>query len=187
MNFSRPAFTCGATVTAPVITMFTSPATAAVVAGRTLLTSSGERLEDRELQWFLRDLDEAIGLDGDGDGQLTWDEVRARHAAIAAYALSRLQVSSEAGTCAIEPGHQLVVGQVVAGACRQDRLEGLLGVERVEQRVGTDRRHLVRRFVARRQDREDDARWRSRSRPGIRCRRFPDRWPEASRRRRSTT
>ena len=38
----------------------------------------------------LRDLDFAIGLDADGDGQLTWDEVRSRHADIAAYAMPRL-------------------------------------------------------------------------------------------------
>jgi hypothetical protein len=38
----------------------------------------------------LRDLDFAVGLDADGDGKLTWDEVRSRHADIAAYALPRL-------------------------------------------------------------------------------------------------
>ncbi|WP_082565323.1 HupE/UreJ family protein [Duganella sp. Root1480D1] len=38
----------------------------------------------------LRDVDFAIGLDADGDGQLTWDEVRSRHADIAAYAMPRL-------------------------------------------------------------------------------------------------
>ena len=37
-------------------------------------------------QWdiALRDLDFAIGLDADGDGNITWGEVRARHADIAA-------------------------------------------------------------------------------------------------------
>jgi len=38
----------------------------------------------------LRDLDFAIGLDTDGDGQLTWNEVRSRHADIAGYAMPRL-------------------------------------------------------------------------------------------------
>ncbi|HSW26800.1 MAG TPA: hypothetical protein VLJ62_28855, partial [Burkholderiaceae bacterium] len=38
----------------------------------------------------LRDLDFAIGLDADGDGAITWGEVRAKHADIAAYALARL-------------------------------------------------------------------------------------------------
>jgi len=41
----------------------------------------------------LRDLDFAIDLDADGDGQLTWDEVRSRHADIAAYAMPRLGLS----------------------------------------------------------------------------------------------
>jgi hypothetical protein len=50
-------------------------------------------------QWdiALRDLDMAIGLDADGNGELTWDEVRARHPAIAAYALSRLTVANAGG------------------------------------------------------------------------------------------
>jgi hypothetical protein len=52
-------------------------------------------------QWdiALRDLDVAIGLDQDGNGELTWDEVRARHAAIAAYALARLTLSSDGVAC----------------------------------------------------------------------------------------
>lgn len=42
----------------------------------------------------LRDLDFALGLDADGDGQLTWDEVRSRHADIGAYAMPRLGLGS---------------------------------------------------------------------------------------------
>ena len=54
-------------------------------------------------QWdiALRDLDYAIGLDVNGDGQLSWDEVRANHAAIAAYALARLDLAVAAGPCPI--------------------------------------------------------------------------------------
>lgn len=50
-------------------------------------------------QWdiALRDLDFAIGLDGNGDGEITWGELRARHDAIAAYALPRLKLQAEAG------------------------------------------------------------------------------------------
>ena len=33
----------------------------------------------------LRDLDYAIGLDSDDNGELTWDEVRTKHKDIAAY------------------------------------------------------------------------------------------------------
>jgi hypothetical protein len=48
-------------------------------------------------QWdiALRDLDFAIGLDGNGDGEITWGELRARHNAIAAYALPRLKIQAK--------------------------------------------------------------------------------------------
>lgn len=48
-------------------------------------------------QWdiALRDLDFAIGLDGNGDGEITWGELRARHNAIAAYALPRLKIQDD--------------------------------------------------------------------------------------------
>lgn len=61
-----------------------------------------------EGQWdiALRDLDFALGLDASGDGAITWGEVKARHDAIAAYALSRLQLSSGAQLCpATVTGH----------------------------------------------------------------------------------
>jgi hypothetical protein len=54
-----------------------------------------------EGQWdiALRDLDNAIGLDRDGNGQLTWGEVRDAHGEIGAYALSRLVLSAGTRTC----------------------------------------------------------------------------------------
>jgi hypothetical protein len=48
----------------------------------------------------LRDLDHAIGLDGDDDGALTWREVRGHHDAIAAFALSHLRISRGDARCA---------------------------------------------------------------------------------------
>jgi hypothetical protein len=56
----------------------------------------------------LRDLDFAMGLDADGNGEITWGELRARHADIAAYALARLAVSSEGKACALKAGPQQV-------------------------------------------------------------------------------
>jgi hypothetical protein len=52
-------------------------------------------------QWdiALRDLDNALSLDANGDGEITWGEVRAKHAEIAAYALERLQVASAGNVC----------------------------------------------------------------------------------------
>ena len=54
----------------------------------------------------LRDLDYAIGLDADGDGRITWGEVRAKHAEIAGYALARLTLRRGAALCAATPGVQ---------------------------------------------------------------------------------
>jgi hypothetical protein len=61
-------------------------------------------------QWdiALRDLDFAIGLDQDGDGKLTWDEIRVRHPAIAAYALERLSLASDKGSCRIDTDEQMI-------------------------------------------------------------------------------
>ena len=61
-------------------------------------------------QWdiALRDLDFALGLDADGNGEITWGEVRAKHGEIAAYALARLAVHGDGAACRIEPGAQQV-------------------------------------------------------------------------------
>ena len=47
----------------------------------------------------LRDLDNAIGLDANADGDITWVEVRVRATAITAYALPRLAMSSAGVRC----------------------------------------------------------------------------------------
>jgi hypothetical protein len=52
----------------------------------------------------LRDLEHAIGLDADGDGAITWGELKARHAAIAAYALARLQLQADGRACTLAAG-----------------------------------------------------------------------------------
>lgn len=49
----------------------------------------------------LRDIEYAIGVDSNGDGNITWGEVRAHRDAIAAYALRGLQVQSE-GECSLQ-------------------------------------------------------------------------------------
>jgi len=56
----------------------------------------------------LRDLEFVVGLDGDGDGVVTWGELKARHRAIDAYALSRLALASEGGACTLRPLEHLV-------------------------------------------------------------------------------
>ena len=56
----------------------------------------------------LRDLDFALGLDQDGDGELTWGEVRARHADIAELAKNHLRPKSNGKDCQLEIGPQQV-------------------------------------------------------------------------------
>jgi HupE / UreJ protein len=56
----------------------------------------------------LRDLDFALALDADGNGELTWGEVRARHAEVAAYAAQRLRVAADGAPCTIEVGAQQI-------------------------------------------------------------------------------
>ncbi len=60
-------------------------------------------------QWdiALRDIDFAIGLDADGNGDITWGEVQARHADIAAWALGRLSLQ-RGGDCTLRVAEQLV-------------------------------------------------------------------------------
>ena len=59
------------------------------------------RGRDLAVQWSiaLRDLDYAIGLDTDGNGNITWGELRQHEAAIQAYALARLRLSAGGQPC----------------------------------------------------------------------------------------
>ncbi len=52
-------------------------------------------------QWdiALRDLEFAIGLDADGNGEITWGELRAKRKEIEVYALSRLKLNANGKTC----------------------------------------------------------------------------------------
>ena len=61
-------------------------------------------------QWdiALRDLDYAIGLDADGDGNITWAELRARHADIASFATARLALRVDGSACRLNVGAQQV-------------------------------------------------------------------------------
>lgn len=56
----------------------------------------------------LRDLEMAIGIDGDGDGRVTWGELKARRDAIDAYLVARLTFSQGGTVCPLRPGEHLV-------------------------------------------------------------------------------
>ena len=80
-------------------------------------------------QWdiALRDLDNALALDANDDGDITWGEVRTRLADISDYALSRLDVTSGGARCALAAGALAIDTHTdgayavlrVSGACPQ--------------------------------------------------------------------
>lgn len=62
-------------------------------------------------QWdiALRDLDFVLHLDDDGDGRLTWREVRRHQSEIARYAYAHLRIEgSRNGACTLKPTRQLI-------------------------------------------------------------------------------
>lgn len=75
-------------------------------------------------QWdiALRDLDFAIGLDDNGDGDITWGEVKAHQSDIAAYSLARLKLRSGGADC---PVH-------ATGFLADDHSDGAYSVMRFE-------------------------------------------------------
>lgn len=68
-------------------------------------------------QWdiALRDLDYALGLDGDGDGAITWGELRARRELISGYALQRLKIVGGTSDCTLA-AEDLLVDEHTDGA-----------------------------------------------------------------------
>ena len=56
----------------------------------------------------LRDLDYALGLDSDNDGQLTWGEVRRQQQRIADYALQRLALRADLEHCSLQVRQVLI-------------------------------------------------------------------------------
>ena len=71
------------------------------------LVSAGARI-DGSWDIALRDLEEAVGLDDDGDGAITWGELLRHRPAVFGYALARLRVGTAAGACTARPGDLLV-------------------------------------------------------------------------------
>lgn len=71
------------------------------------LSVQNDRVEG---QWdiALRDLNDAIGLDADGNGELTWGEVRGKHNEISAYALSRLTLTADQQACPTQVFEHLI-------------------------------------------------------------------------------
>jgi hypothetical protein len=98
----------------------------AIAAAMALATASAHSVSDAYLtldaagsrngvtvvhaQWdiALRDLDFAIGLDANGDGNITWRELRERQEAVARYAYGFLKASADGRSCTLRPTRQRV-------------------------------------------------------------------------------
>jgi len=80
-------------------------------------------------QWdiALRDLEFAIGLDADGNGEISWGELRSRRKEVEAYAYSRLSVLADGKSCAPDPADFLV----------DEHSDGAYAVLRFEADCGT--------------------------------------------------
>ncbi len=74
------------------------------------ISGTGQAAAPLQGQWdvALRDLDFVLGLDADGDGNITWAELKRRQADISRYVMAGLKLSSGKHTCRITPGRQLV-------------------------------------------------------------------------------
>ena len=69
---------------------------------RSLLTLQVERSEvSGRLDVSLRDLEDAVGLDVDGDYAITWREVEQRRAEVERYVLRRVAIAADGATCAL--------------------------------------------------------------------------------------
>jgi hypothetical protein len=92
-----------------LICLFAAASVSAHDPSRALLTLTvdGAALHGR-LDVSLRDLEDAVGLDADGDAAITWGEVAARSKDIERYASSRLFVQADGAGCRLEPRQRSV-------------------------------------------------------------------------------
>lgn len=66
-----------------------------------LTVTAGDAAIDGRIELAVRDLDAALGLDGNADGTITWGEVRGREAALADTVLAGLRLGPPGAPCAL--------------------------------------------------------------------------------------
>ncbi|MGH8802074.1 MAG: hypothetical protein ACREX6_07235 [Casimicrobiaceae bacterium] len=71
-------------------------------------TASGKTVVRGQWDVALRDLDFVLPLDTNGDGNITWGELRPRQAAIERYAYGTLHMSADGKACTLRPLRQRV-------------------------------------------------------------------------------
>lgn len=82
-------------------------------AGSTAWLQVEARERGLDLRWdlALRDADVAVGLDADGDGQITWGETRQATPQLLAYARERLRMTAAGQPCALSLARPLQVAE----------------------------------------------------------------------------
>ena len=86
------------------------------------VAAQGGRVDGR-WEIALKDLEYAVGLDADGDGAITWGELKAASTRVAAYALDRLELKMGAERVALRLD-ELLVDQLSDGAYAVLRFSG---------------------------------------------------------------
>jgi hypothetical protein len=97
---------------AAVVFVATIPVATAHTVSNSYLTihSVAGNSGEFDAQWdiSLRDLQFVVGLDDNGDGRITWGELRHHQKQVADYAYSRIAVSAGGKRCTIKPDKQKV-------------------------------------------------------------------------------
>ena len=95
-----------------ILIIFMSLASFNAIAHKPSDSYLGLKVEGKQVQgqWdiALRDLDYALGLDTNDDGNITWAELREHKAAVYAYALNRLEIATNQQNCPLKPTDILV-------------------------------------------------------------------------------
>lgn len=112
-------------------TCFPAQAHSASTAWLTVTTTNQTLTGQWEIS--LRDLDDALGLDSNDDGELTWGELKARHAQLAAYAIERLKIQADG-----QPIELSVTGLLVS-----DRADTSCAVLRFTGKLPDDAREMA--------------------------------------------
>jgi hypothetical protein len=99
MTIARRVFSLLPVLAAIAVLLFATTARAHKPSDSYVTLDASGTIVNARWDVALRDLDYTLGLDRDGDGAITWGELRAREGDIDAYALPRLVVAADGETC----------------------------------------------------------------------------------------
>ncbi len=103
-------FKCGIRYLLLLLSLWHSSAYAHKPSDSYLTVNVGNAVTQNTAQWdiALRDLDYAIGLDENSNGEITWQEVLSKKQSIFAYSLARLNILANQKACILRPERLLI-------------------------------------------------------------------------------